>query len=46
MGAHMVYYDISPLLVVSQEVVLDFYVLSATMYNMILCHMDSTLIVT
>jgi hypothetical protein len=41
----MVYHDISPLLVVSQEVVLDVYVLSAAVFNRILHHADSTLIV-
>jgi hypothetical protein len=42
----MIYYDISSLLVVSQEVVPNVYVLSATMFNRILCHADNTLIIT
>jgi hypothetical protein len=42
----MVNYDISPLRVISQKVVPDVYVLSAYVFNGILCHVDSTLIVT
>jgi hypothetical protein len=46
MGTHMVYNDISRLLVVSQKVVTNVYVLSASAFNRILCHADSTLIIT
>jgi hypothetical protein len=46
MGAHMVYNDISPLLVVSQEVVSDVYVLSATVSNGTLHHADLILLIT
>jgi ribosomal protein S25 len=46
MGANMVNYDISPLRVVSQEVIADDYVLSADVLNRILRHADSTFIVT
>jgi hypothetical protein len=42
----MVHLDISLLLVVSQEVMLDVYVLSAAMFNKIIRHADCTLIVT
>jgi hypothetical protein len=42
----MVHLDISLLLVVSQEVMLDVYVLSAAVFNRIIRHADSTLIVT
>jgi hypothetical protein len=42
----MVHLDISLLLVVSQEVMPDVYVLSAAVFNKIVCHADSTLIVT
>jgi hypothetical protein len=42
----MVYIDISPLLVVSQEVMPDVYVLSAAVFNRIICQADCTLIVT
>jgi hypothetical protein len=42
----MIYLDISLLLVVSQEVMLDVYVLSAAMFNRIIHHADCTLIVT
>jgi hypothetical protein len=42
----MVYYNISPLLAVSQKVIPDVYVLSATMFNRILYHVDSALIIT
>jgi hypothetical protein len=45
-GANMINNDISPLWVVSSEVVPDVYVLSATVFNGILRHADSTLIVT
>jgi hypothetical protein len=38
--------DISPLLVVSQKVMLDVYVLSAPVFNMIICQVDCTLIIT
>jgi hypothetical protein len=38
--------DISPLLVVSQEVMPDVYVLSAAMFNRIIRQADCTLIVT
>jgi hypothetical protein len=42
----MIHLDISLLLVVSQEVMPDVYVLSAAVFNRIICHADSTLIVT
>jgi hypothetical protein len=42
----MVHLDISLLLVVSQEVMPDVYVLSAAVFNWIIRHADSTLIVT
>jgi hypothetical protein len=42
----MVHVDIPLLLVVSQEVMPDVYVLSAAMFNRIICHADCTLIVT
>jgi hypothetical protein len=42
----MVNVDISPLLVVSQEVMPDVYVLSAAVFNMIIRQADCTLIVT
>jgi hypothetical protein len=38
--------DISPLLVVSQKVMLDVYVLSMTVFNGIICQVDCTLIIT
>jgi hypothetical protein len=38
--------DISPLLVVSQKVMLYVYLLSATVFNRIICQMDCTLIIT
>jgi hypothetical protein len=41
----MVHLDISLLLVVSQKVMSDVYVLSATMFNRIIRHADCTLIV-
>ena len=42
----MVHLDISLLLVVSQKVMLDVYVLSAAVFNRIICHVDGTLIVS
>jgi hypothetical protein len=42
----MVNVDISPLLVVSQEVMPDVYVLSAVVFNRIIRQADCTLIVT
>jgi hypothetical protein len=42
----MIYIDIFPLLVVSQEVMSDVYVLSAAMFNRIIRQADCTLIVT
>jgi hypothetical protein len=42
----MIDIDISPLLVVSQEVMPDVYVLSAAVFNMIIHQADCTLIVT
>jgi hypothetical protein len=42
----MVHLDISLLLVVYQEVMSDVYVLSAAVFNKIIRHADSTLIVT
>jgi hypothetical protein len=42
----MVHLDISLLLVVSQKVMLDVYVLSAAVFNIIIHHVDCTLIVT
>jgi hypothetical protein len=45
-GANMEHLDISVLLVVSQEVMPDVYVLSAAVFNRIICHADCTLIVT
>jgi hypothetical protein len=41
----MVYFDISLLLVVSQKVMPDVYVLSAAVFNRIIRHADCTLIV-
>jgi hypothetical protein len=46
MGANMVNYDISPLRVISQEVLPDVYVLSVAVANRIIRHADFTLIVT
>jgi hypothetical protein len=40
------HFDISLLLVVSQKVMLDVYVLSAAVFNRIIRHADCTLIVT
>jgi hypothetical protein len=42
----VIHIDISLLLVVSQEVMLDVYVLSAPVFNRIICQEDYTLIVT
>jgi hypothetical protein len=42
----MAYIDISPLLVVFQKVMLDVYVLSAAVFNRIICQADHTLIIT
>jgi hypothetical protein len=42
----MEHLDISLLLVVSQKVMSDVYVLSATVFNRIIRHADCTLIVT
>jgi hypothetical protein len=42
----MVNIDISPLLVVSYEVMLDVYVISAAVFNRIICQADCTLIIT
>jgi hypothetical protein len=42
----MAHIDISLLLVVSQEVMLDVYVLSAAVFNEIVCQADCTLIIT
>jgi hypothetical protein len=42
----MVYIDISPLLVVSQKVMPDIYVLSVAVFNRIICQADCTLIIT
>jgi hypothetical protein len=45
-GANIANVDISPLLVVSQEVMPDVYVLSAAVFNGIIRQADCTLIVT
>jgi hypothetical protein len=45
-GAHISYFDIPLLLVISQKVVLDVYVLSAAVFNGIIRHADCTLIIT
>jgi hypothetical protein len=42
----MEHLDISLLLVVSKKVMPDVYVLSAAVFNRIICHADCTLIVT
>jgi hypothetical protein len=42
----MIHLDISLLLVISQEVMLDVYVLSVVVFNRIIRHADCTLIVT
>jgi hypothetical protein len=46
LGANVVHIDISLLLVVSQEVMMDVYVLSAAVFNRIIRQADCTLIVT
>jgi hypothetical protein len=46
LGANMANIDISPLLVVSQKVMLDVYVLSAAVFNTIIHQADCTLIIT
>jgi hypothetical protein len=46
MGAYISYFDISLLLVISQKVIPDIYVLSAAVFNGIIRHADCTLIVT
>ena len=45
-GANMKHFDISLLLMVSQKVMPDVYVLCAAVLNRIFCHADSTLIIT
>jgi hypothetical protein len=42
----MINIDISSLLVVSHKVMLDVYVLSATVFNRIICQLHCTLIIT
>jgi hypothetical protein len=42
----MKHFDISLLLVVSQKVMPDVYVLCAAVFNRIICHADGTLIIT
>jgi hypothetical protein len=42
----MINVDISLLLVISQELMPDVYVLSAAVFNRIICQVDCTLIVT
>jgi hypothetical protein len=46
MGANMVYFDISPLMVVSEEVIHDVYVLSTGVFNKVILQADCTLIIT
>jgi hypothetical protein len=46
MGAYISYFDISLLLVISQKVIPDVYVLSAAVFNRIIRHVDCTLIIT
>jgi hypothetical protein len=46
MGAYISYFDISLLLVISQKVIPDVYVLSAVVFNRIIRHVDCTLIIT
>jgi hypothetical protein len=46
MGAHISYFDIPLLLVISQKVIPDVYVLSAAVFNGIIRHADCTLIIT
>jgi hypothetical protein len=41
----MINIDISPLLVVSQKVMSDVYMLSAAVFNRIICQADCTLII-
>jgi hypothetical protein len=45
-GANIFNCDISPLLVISQEVIPNVYVFCAVVFNRIVCHADCTLIVT
>jgi hypothetical protein len=45
-GINIGYLNIPPLLVIPQEVIPNVYVLSAAVFNGILRHADSTLIVT
>jgi hypothetical protein len=45
-GTNMENIDISPLSVVSQKVMLDVYVLSAAVFNRIICQANCTLIIT
>jgi hypothetical protein len=45
-GANTSNFDISPLLVISQKVISDVYVLSEAMFNRIILHAYCTLIVT
>jgi hypothetical protein len=46
LGANIKYFDISLLLVVSQKVMSDVYVLCTAVFNRIVRHADSTLIIT
>jgi hypothetical protein len=46
MGIDINNFDIPLLLVISQKVILDVYVLSAAMFNRIIRHADYTLIIT
>jgi hypothetical protein len=46
LGANMIDIDISPFLVVSQEVMSDVYVLSTAVFNRIIRQADCTLILT
>jgi hypothetical protein len=45
-SANIVNYDITPLRVVSQEVVPDVYMICAAVFKRIICHVDCTLMVT
>jgi hypothetical protein len=45
-GANISNFDIPLLLVISQKVIPDVYVLSAAVFNWIICHADCTLIIT
>jgi hypothetical protein len=45
-GANVMNFDIPLLLVISQEVIPNVYVLSAAVFNGIICHADGTLIIT